>query len=237
MHRRVIAAMVKTNPEFVLHTGDLVANGLETAQWPTFFDIEHDLLRKAAFFPVLGNHERNSPHFHDFFEVKSHYYSFDWGKAHFIVLNTDVANAASGNEAREQFWTEQVKWLEEDLQESEAADFRFIITHHPPYTAYGKASHMSKEAQSLVPLLEKYKVTAIFSGHDHTYQHHESNGVHYVVTGGGGAPLNNVDNPIAGMTKKVASTEHFVTIDVNGKTAVLRATGLDGNTIDEFEMK
>jgi 3',5'-cyclic AMP phosphodiesterase CpdA len=236
MHRKVVTAFEKTNPDFVLHTGDLVADGLDTAQWPIFFDIERELLRKTVFFPVLGNHERNSKHFHEFFDVKSHYYSFNWGTAHFIVLNTDIANAVSGAEARRQFWADQVRWLEEDLQRAQGADFRFIISHHPPYTAYQKVSHMSKEALGLVPLLEKYKVTAIFSGHDHTYQHHEQNGVHYVVTGGGGAPLNHVDQPLP-FTKKALSTEHFVTVDVTGNTATLRATGLDGKILDEFQLK
>jgi arginine decarboxylase-like protein len=90
--------------------------------------------------------------------------------------------------------------------------------------------------KTIVPVLEKYKVTAIFSGHDHTFQHHEQNGVHYIVTGGGGAPLNKVDQPHA-FTKKALSTEHFVTIDVKGNTAMLRAIGLDGTTLHEFQLK
>src|SRR5689334_5020504 len=46
LHRRVIGAMTKLNPDFVLHTGDLVQDGRESPLWSTFFDIEGDLLKK-----------------------------------------------------------------------------------------------------------------------------------------------------------------------------------------------
>ena len=70
VHREVIAAILKqTSPDLVLHTGDLVANGPDSSLWPIFFDVERDLLRKVAFFPTLGNHERNAKNFYDFFDL------------------------------------------------------------------------------------------------------------------------------------------------------------------------
>ena len=89
---------------------------------------------------------------------------------------------------------------------------------------------------ALMPLLEKYRVTAAFFGHDHNYQHYLKNGIHYVVTGGGGAPLYDVDKPPPEITLKVVSTENFVSIRVNGKTAAVQAIAMDGSTLDEFEL-
>ena len=67
-----------------------------------FFDIEKNLLNKMAFFPALGNHERNSREFYELFQVgATPYYSFDWGNAHFIVLNSDIGNSASSLTARD----------------------------------------------------------------------------------------------------------------------------------------
>ena len=104
MHRRVIAAVIKHGiPDFVMHTGDLVANGADSTQWPVFFEIERELLRHTAFFPSLGNHERNDPQYYEFFDVTTPYYSFDWGQAHFIVLNSDIGNAAASHSAKESF--------------------------------------------------------------------------------------------------------------------------------------
>jgi acid phosphatase type 7 len=236
LHRRIVQEIVKTDPDFVLHTGDLVTDGYDTAQWPNFFDIERDLLKKALFFPVLGNHERNNARFHEFFDVKSPYYSFNWGNAHFALLDTDLANWSVSPAERERFWTEQVRWLEEDLKKADKADFRFLVMHHPPMTAYYEPSHMSKETPGLVPICEKYKVTALFAGHDHNYQHHLLNGIHYIVTGGGGAPLANVDTPISGITQKVEMIEHYVTVSIEGKQARIQAVALDGRKIDTIEI-
>jgi calcineurin-like phosphoesterase family protein len=238
MHRRVVAAVVKHGiPDFVLHTGDLVANGTDSAQWPVFFEIEHDLLRRTAFFPALGNHERNSRDFYDFFNVTTPYYSFDWGQAHFIVLNSDIGNAAASKEAKGSFWKKQVRWLEEDLAKSQSADFRFLTAHHPPITAVARRQGGNPEMAALVPLFEKMHLTAGFFGHDHNYQHYLKNGVHYVTTGGGGAPLYDVDKPPPGITQKVISTEHFVSVTVAGKSAHIEAFALDGSVLDRIDLK
>ena len=228
MHQRVIDAMVKTEPDFVIHTGDLVADGLDTAQWPRFFSIERELLRKTVFFPVLGNHERNSPHYFEFFDMKKPYYSFDWGTAHFSLLDTGIAQSE---------WDEQARWFEADLERAAKADFRFVIFHHPPYTAVKRRQGDGGRPRGLVPLMEKHKVQAVFSGHDHNYQRHFQNGIHYVVTGGGGAPLYPVDAPIEGMTKKVVSTEHYVQMRVNGAAARMEAVALDGSLIEGVEIR
>jgi 3',5'-cyclic AMP phosphodiesterase CpdA len=237
MHRRVIEAVQKAEPDFIVHTGDLVADGSDTTHWPFFFSIERELLRKAAFFPSLGNHERNNPQFYDFFQVRTPYYSFDWGQAHFTILNSDLGNAALSRSAREQFWTEQTRWLEQDLERSQKAAFRFVAMHHPPFTAVKRRQGGNREVQALVPIFEKYRATVVFGGHDHNYQHHFKDGVRYVVTGGGGAPLYEVDGAMEGLTQKVESTEHFVQVKVDGSKARLEAVALDGRLIDQIEVE
>ncbi len=237
LHRKVIQAISKDDPDFVIHTGDLVADGYDTAQWPVFFDIEKDLLRKTVFFPVLGNHERNNARFYQFFAVETPFYSFNWGSAHFTLIDSDVGNVSISAAERERFWAEQTRWMEEDLQKNGKADFRFVVMHHPPITAHQVASHMSKETPGLMPLFEKYKVAAVFAGHDHNYQHHVKNGVHYIVTGGGGAPLAGVENPIPGVTQKVEMVEHFVTVRVEGDRAHIEAIALDGHRIEIIDLK
>lgn len=236
LHRRVAEAISKAEPDFVLHTGDLVTDGYDAGQWPTFFGIEREMLRKTVFFPVLGNHERNNARFYDFFDINSPYYSFNWGSAHFVLLDSDVGNVSVNAGLREEFWQKEVRWLEDDLARSQKADFRFVVLHHPPFTAYQKENHMSKEALGLVPLLEKYKVSAVLAGHDHNYQHHVKNGVHYIIAGGGGAPLAPVDQPIPGMTVKVESVEHFVPVRIEGNKAIFQAIALDGHVIEQFEL-
>jgi len=237
LHRKITGAIEKLSLDFVIHTGDLVTDGYDAAQWPVFFDIERNLLKKVAFYPVLGNHERNSRQFYDFFNVTTPYYSFDWGSAHFALLNSDIGNVAISTAAKDAFWNEQLRWLDEDLAKAQKAEFRFVVMHHPPMTAVKRRQGEDKAVAQTMPIFEKHKVQAVFCGHDHNYQRHIKNGVTYIITGGGGAPLYPVDAPIPGVTQKVESTEHYVKVRVApGKTSI-HAVALDGHTIEEVELK
>lgn len=238
VHRQVINGILKQSaPDFILHTGDLVANGGDTSLWPIFFDIEHELLAKTAFFPVLGNHERNDKNFYDYFDLPEvPYYSFNWGNCHFIMLDSDIGNVSKSSSAREVFWAEQVRWLEEDLQKSQSAGFRFVVAHHPPVTAVARRQTENPHMTALLPLFEKYKVTAGLFGHDHNYQHYLRNGVHLFTSGGGGAPLYDVDQPPADITRKVVKTENFLVVEVNGKSVRVRALTPSGETLEVTEL-
>lgn len=232
VHRRVVDAILKyTSPDFIVQTGDMVADGTDTSLWPTFFDIERPLLRKAAYFPSLGNHERNDSYFYEFFGARP-YYSFNWGNAHFSVMDSDVPNVAPDTSAREAFWSEETRWLEDDLQRNQNAEFRFVVAHHPPITSVAKRQNDNPHMKALMPLFERFKVTAGIFGHDHNYQHYLKDGVHYFVSGGGGAPLYDVNTPPPGITRKVVSTENFLDFKVDGKTLKIEAFEPNGETID-----
>ena len=238
VHRRVIDAILKNGiPDFVLQSGDLVENGNDSSLWPIFFDIEKDLLRQTVFYPVMGNHERNSHDFYDFFQAAAPYSSFNWGNAHFMLINSDIANAAVGKVAKDAFWAEQTKWLEEDLKANQTAEFRVLVAHHPPFSAVSNRQGSNPEMRALLPMLEKYHVSLGLFGHDHNYQRNLKNGIQYVVTGGGGAPLYDVNKPDAATVQKAISIENFVTVSVNGKVMKLQAHGIDGKILDEFEIR
>ena len=232
VHRIVVNSILKyASPDFVIHTGDLVANGGDTALWPIFFDAERELLRKAAFFPLLGNHDRNAPNYYEYLKAKP-YYSFDWGTAHFSVIDSDIGNVGASQGERDAFWLEETNWLQADLRDAAKADLRFVFAHHPPITAVKRRQGDNPHMIALEPMFEEYNVTAAFFGHDHNYQHYLKNGVHYFTTGGGGAPLYDVDMPPLGITKKVASTENFVVVKVDGGKAHIEALKPGGETID-----
>jgi hypothetical protein len=213
-----------------------VENGLDSSLWATFFDIERDLLKHTSIFPSLGNHERNSPEFYEFFRQQLPYYSFNWGNAHFTVFDSDLPNVSASQIARDEFWARQTKWMEEDLAANQKADFRFVVAHHPPFTAVEHRQGDNPHVMALTPLWEKYRVTAGLFGHDHNYQHYLKNGVQYIGSGGGGAPLYDVNKPDPAITQKVVSIENYVSIAVDGKTAKVQAIDIAGKVIDEFEL-
>ncbi|HKE22212.1 MAG TPA: metallophosphoesterase [Bryobacteraceae bacterium] len=237
VHRKVVAAMLaNSKPDFLLQTGDLVADGSDPALWPIFFDIEGTLLRQTAFYPMLGNHERNSSNYYEYMQGAA-FYSFNWGNAHVSILDSDMANFANTEAGRQAFWKQETEWLEADLAKSQKSEFRFVAAHHPPITAVSERQGDNPHMTSLMPMLEKYHVTAAFFGHDHTYQHYLKNGVHYIITGGGGAPLYDVDKPPQDITIKVASIENFVRVRVNGKLANVDAILLDGSKLDTMQLE
>ena len=237
VHKRVIGELVKHGiPDFVVQTGDMVEDGVNNSLWPIFFDIERDLLRQTAFFPSLGNHEHNAQDYYDFFPGTRAYYSFNWGNAHFAVINSDIGNAAATKPEKDAFWAEQTHRLEQDLAATQAAEYRFVVAHHPPFTAVASRQGNNAHMTALTPMFEKYHVSAGFFGHDHNYQHYLKNGVHYLIAGGGGAPLYDVDKPPQDILQKVERIENFVKVSVDGKTAHFQAIAIDGRTIDEFEI-
>ena len=235
VHRKVVAQILQHGiPDFILHSGDMVEDGNNSSQWPIFFDIAKELLRQAAFFPALGNHERHTHYFEDIFHGGAPYYSFDWGNAHFTVIDSDIDTANQYERERGAYWAEQLRWIEDDLQSHQKADLRFIVAHHPPFTAVGSRQGDNRHMTALTPMFEKYRVTAAFFGHDHNYQHYLKNGIHYITTGGGGAPLYDVNKPPQGITVRAVSIENFVNVSVNGKSAHFQAIAIDGRTLDEF---
>jgi acid phosphatase type 7 len=132
------------------------------------------------------------------------------------ILSTGATPTSPSSTATSAFREEQTHWLEEDLKAHQSADYHFVSAHHP--------------------LLEKYNVTARFFGHDHNNQHYLKDGNHYIVPGGGGAPLYDVDKPPADITVKVASVENFVAVSVEGKTAHVQVIWIDGKVLDEFDL-
>lgn len=236
VYRKVSAAVAAAKPTFVVHTGDQVERGRIAEQWPVFFDISKEWLRTSVFFPSLGNHEQNSPFWYQFFGRQRGYYSQDWGPIHWVILNSDAGNAVPP-EGVEGFWKEQIAWLEQDLAANQKAPFRFVVFHHPPFTAVLRRQEgAARIAARLLPVFRKHRVNGVFAGHDHNYQRHVDDAIPYVVTGGGGAPLYAVDGPIPGKTVKVESVENYVYAQFKKNVILFEARTPDGRVIDKFEI-
>ncbi len=243
IHAAVAGQIRKFRPDLVLHTGDLVVRGRDYDLWAReFFGPVGDLYARVPFFPSLGNHEQNAEYYYRFFSLPSNgsarreeaWYSFDYGNAHFIALDSTPSTGGSGP------GSEQRAWLEKDLQSEAArnATWRFVYFHHPPYSSGNHESSVPHQ-KALVPLFDKYGVDVVFNGHDHTYERtwpikggrrDDRNGVVYVVTGGGGAPLYDVKwSPWTASARKV---NHFCLVSVDGKRLTLDAVDVDGDRFD-----
>ncbi len=229
IHQAVVERIVAQGPDFVLHTGDLVVNGAAPQQWETFFEIERELMIRIPLFPALGNHEGNNLNYFALFYLpgNEHWYTFDYGNARFINLQVDsIADFGPGSE--------QYAWLEEALATNTQV-WLFVYFHIPPYSSV-QDSLEDDVRQALAPLFEQYGVDVVFNGHKHNYERNEANGVTYVVTAGGGAPLYAMQEREPTQVA-FALEHHFVLVEIDGHH--LRATAISstGEVLDQFERR
>lgn len=207
----VVDRIVELNPAFVLNTGDLVWSGADDAAWRRF-DREHAKIRerKIPYYPALGNHEytgRTARCLENFFRrfphlENRHWYGVTYGPVRVLILDSNFSRLSDAQQSA------QMAWLKEELQKAQDdATIRavFIAAHHPPYTnckVHGPDETMLKEVDPLARTCSKYR--GMFGGHVHSYERFLVDGIHYIVSGGGGAPLVEVQtDPARWRTKPV----------------------------------
>jgi len=162
MHGKLARRMLEVEPDFIINTGDLVRNGKKYALWKKeFFKPLENAIAHIPIYPCLGNHEKNSKYYFDFFSLPHNesWYSFNYGNAHFIALDSNVPYEPD---------SEQYQWLVEDLKSNDSV-WKFVFFHHPPYSS-GKHKSYLKIRDAWVPLFMKYGVGMVFNGHEHIYE-------------------------------------------------------------------
>jgi 3',5'-cyclic AMP phosphodiesterase CpdA len=185
---------------FAVSTGDMVSYG-RAKEYAKYLKMISELSTKL--YPVPGNHDLVGngykyyrKHFGPF------YYSFDYKNSHFVVLN---------NAFNKSFDYKQFDWLRNDLEETDKENI-FVFMHKPlfdPSEIYkGHVMSGRKTADELRRLFKRYQVDYVIAGHIHGYAKGKRNGVIYVVTGGGGAPLY--------LPRNFGGFHHYVKINVDG---------------------
>lgn len=235
MHRQLVGMMTKEHPDFVINTGDLVKKGNDPELWKIFDDITGDLRKSVDYYPARGNHDIGDPDFQTRFKapIKSGnhlYYSFDRANCHFIGLAVDEHTDYGPD-------SEQFKWLIGDLEANKGkAAHTFVFFHVPPYSIGRHGSDLAVRA-ALCPTFEKYGVQSVLNGHDHIYYRTLRNGITYVVSGGGGAPLYDVDPSKGALpADKYEKVNHYVVFEVDGDKVHGKAIRSDGTVIEEFDV-
>ncbi len=236
MHRKVLALMLKQKPEFILQTGDLVHDGGNPRLWQIYDSITGEARKTTPFYPARGNHDPGGPGYAarvttPFTSGNKLWHSFDKGDCHFICLCVDEETAYAPD-------SPQYKWLLKDLETTRKTHpaHLFVFFHVPPYSIGSHGSDLEVRRQ-LCPLFIRYGVDVVFNGHDHNYYRTRRDGVTYIVTGGGGAPLYPA-NPNRGAIEgdRYESVNNGVVCDVSGKQVTVTALRADGTTLDHFTM-
>ncbi|MFA6451160.1 MAG: metallophosphoesterase family protein [bacterium] len=250
----LVDLMIERKPDIGISVGDEVGNGSEYQAWAReFFYPLRRLIINTPFFVAIGNHEYGGSSCGkpvEWFEkymalpdnpAQGYYYAVTYGNSRFIMLNQQAeAGCNSLNPASKQF-----AWLlkEFESEEYKKADFHFMFFHKPPYSECWSGGYYDGEPgvrENIVPLIEKYKVDMVFSGHTHDYEHGQwpqPDGPHYIITGGAGGGLDDTqykDWPQIQMYKFV---HHFSFISIDGKKLTYSAIDSDNKLVDTFKIE
>lgn len=242
-------------PSFIMVTGDMVQGGSDLSkELDEWKDIVDDYYPLSMYYPAMGNHEDDPEAFSKAFphlpneQLKGYgrtAYSFDYGNARFIALNTDHEDEEGKYVVDEQ----QRAWLEQRLAGS-GKDHAFVMFHVPAYPIGG---HHGRSLDGNEPMrdafwhtLDKHNVTAALVGHEHNYNRRlinsdfDDNGfqfsreIYQLTLGAAGSPFSTVVEDKKNVVKGPKVTSHYMTVDVNGKKAVCNVYDKDDNLLDSF---
>jgi 3',5'-cyclic AMP phosphodiesterase CpdA len=173
VHRRLVDCILRHAPRLVVNTGDLVSTD-NPENWARFREIERPLRDRTTYLPVPGNHDLSPARgLAREFKLDRLYYDRRLDDLHLLVLDSNAP-----------YDPDQLRWLEETLSAS-TARHRVVALHHPPFSDAPDAAGLG----AIRAALARHKPCAVFCGHEHTFYTRRVDGVRYVVTGGGGAPL------------------------------------------------
>ncbi|MDP6355222.1 MAG: metallophosphoesterase [Planctomycetota bacterium] len=263
----LVDRILKARPAFVVGIGDIVFQSRPR---------DHRALKRllidplvgigAKFYPAVGNHDFPvEPNWFKFWAPPANqlYYSFDHGNSHFVVLDTNRAEAPDDRQfekGTERYHiqkqgadfrpgSKQYAWLVKDLKQTNKTHV-FVFFHVPAFSFGG---HWGKPSiqQALCPIFERHKVTAVLQSHSHAYERFvplrfdapsgkpvpdARKGITYVVTGGGGMKLADIKRHSTHAA--IAKDFHFTKIEVDGqivRCSAVRAS--DGKVLDSFRLK
>jgi acid phosphatase type 7 len=232
-HRALAGMFAAYRPEFVLHTGDLVAKGQDYSLWSReFFEPMAAVIDRTPFFSVIGNHEQDGTNYLNYFDLPGNelWYSLDAGPVHVLALDFRYPKTDHP----------QFRFAEADLKKSHAA-WKIVILHTPIYNIGGHASNWGHE--NYLPLFHKTHVDLVLAGHSHMYERFRPLAprsarakwaITHITTGGGGANLHNaLPHPSLFVH---ATTNHFVVFEANAGTLKGTAVSVDGSLIDAFQL-
>ncbi len=222
------------HPAFLLTTGDAIEGYGDT---PAEANAEYDVflqdvaLTGVPVYCAPGNHEFSlDPALLPVYQKRLGrlYGSFDYGHSHFIAVNSNPVGA-DGTVKGGSIDDAEFQWLEADLEASKGAANTFVFLHHyvfgppdPDTPGVGSGFVDLAARDRFHALMVRYKVRAVFCGHNHIYWHKVVDGVDYFISGGGGAPLD--------ASPENGGYLHYVTVQVDGTaltTTVLQPEHLE----------
>ncbi len=241
-HPKIFAEIAKhinqDEPNLIISVGDLVRNGGVFEQWGKyFFNVADNVINHIPFIPSVGDHEAGEDDgdegklfAHFFFPHKNYkklWFSYNYGNAHFVVLDF-----------RYPYNKEMIEWFKKDMTKSKMT-WNFVYMHRPCYNLGG---HRSAWGREIWPeLFTEYNVDIVFAGHSHLYERFfpvrptakpNAKAVTYITTGGSGASLYDIGkSTFLAYTKSI---HHYIVVKTVDNNIELKVFKKDGTILDEI---
>ena len=159
---RLTEALKDEEYDFTIHTGDISDNTNNVEEMDMFYENSCNICEKP-FMAVTGNHDRKSAAlFEEYFGrlpgseaplpvTPGTTASFDYGNAHFIILNSESDLQA------------QAEWLDSELEKTDKK-WKIVALHRSPYGAVGM-----NDTTVFTQIFDRHHVDLVLHGHDHLY--------------------------------------------------------------------
>lgn len=209
--------------DLVLMMGDNFYGSQRPSDLVKKFELPYKGLLDAGvkFQAALGNHDELSTVDYPPLNMGGQrYYTFARGDVRFFFLDTNSLDP------------KQVEWLAGALRGS-AEPWRITVFHHPIYGNAGRHGGAPDLRLRLEPLLLKYGVSVVFSGHDHVYERLKpQNGITYFVCGSGGKLRKGDLVPSETTAAGFDQDQAFTLVEIDGDELFFQTISRSGATVD-----
>jgi 3',5'-cyclic AMP phosphodiesterase CpdA len=175
----------------------------------------------VLFYASLGNHDNPMNRAYPGFNMGGErYYTYAKKNTRFFALDSNAMDPG------------QLAWLEKALKQSSDA-WKICYFHHPLYSDGGRHGSEVELRVVLEPLLVKYGVNVVFSGHDHIYERIKpQKGITYFVNGSSGELRRGDVHPTAMTAAYFDQDQAFSLVEVDGDDLFFQARSRTGQTVD-----
>jgi 3',5'-cyclic AMP phosphodiesterase CpdA len=221
--QQMAAAHAKFPFDLVLMLGDNMYGRQNPQDFVDKFEKPYAPLLESGvkFIATLGNHDNPSNRNYKGFNMDGQrYFTYQRGNARFFVLDTNVLDRP------------QVVWFDTALKESQD-DWKIVYFHHPLYSNAGRHGSDVELRTTIEPLLVKYNVNVVFSGHDHIYERiTPQKGVTYFVEGASGQLAGGDARRTATTAAAYDQDLTFMLVEIAGDQLTFEALSRTGLRVD-----
>jgi hypothetical protein len=148
------------------------------------------------------------------------YYTFAKPNVRFVVLDSNSLDRR------------QLAWFEDTLSAS-TEEWTICYFHHPLYSNGDRHGAAVDLRVLLEPILVRYGVNVVFSGHDHAYERlTPQKGIHYFVSGAGGKLRKGGVTPKPTTAAAFDEDQSFMLVEIAGADMFFEAISRTGSTVD-----